>query len=377
MSQGSTGISASEAANIAQNVVRAELQQVYREINDVRRELQNEINRLEREMREVGEMIAAEIRQQTSQLGNQIENQTIAVVGGVAANTVMLERTKSQIEEDFSKTRTKLELQTEASLQIEVGKKMSDSVSLHGKLMAFARDIRSRFDRSLELFFMNRQLYNLNFKNIRDEYQNKIRTIGEHIFSIRDNDITPAVVAASSPLEEIHSLPMEVDLYRLKVRAENLDETLQMLKQSRFDAVLESLDSLEANLSSQFAIDQPLASGRDQRMAVVGLATLSSLSDDFMIGRDATPVTDKSLVNISAAEAGLSVFESRAALEKISSAMQDCDRRAPTEKEVSALLSAADVLLKKQLISEEAAVLFRDFLNSGKLMLAGANHGIH
>ena len=377
MSQGATGISASEAANIAQNVVRAELQQVYREINDVRRELQNEINRLEREMREVGEMIAAEIRQQTSQLGNQIENQTIAVVGGVAANTVMLERTKSQIEEDFSKTRTKLELQTEASLQIEVGKKMSDSVSLHGKLMAFGRDIRSRFERSLELFFMNRQLYNVNFKKIRDEYQNKIRTIGEHIFSIRDNDISPAVVAASSPLEEIHSLPMEVDLYRLKVRAENLDETLQMLKQSRFDAVLESLDSLEAGLSSQFAIDQPLASARDQRMAVVGLATLSSLSDDFLVGRDAMPVADKSLVNISGGEAGLSVFESEAALGKISAAVQDCDRRAPTEKEVSALLSAADALLKKQLISEEAAGLFRDFLNSGKLTLAGANHGIH
>ena len=377
MSQGSTGISASEAANIAQNVVRAELQQVYREISDVRLELQNEINRLEREMREVGEMIAAEIRQQTSQLGDQIENQTIAVVGGVAANTVMLERTKSQIEDDFSKTRTKLELQTEASLQIEVGKKMSDSVSLHGKLTAFVRDIRSRFERSLESFFMNRQLYNLNFKKIRDEYQNKIRTIGEHIFFIRDNDITPAVLAASSPLEEIHSLPMEVDLYRLKVRAENLEETLQMLKQSRFDAVLESLDSLEDSLSSQFAIDKPLTYTGGQRMAVVGLATMSSMSDDFIIGRDAMPVSDKSLVNISSAEAGLSVFESRVAMEKISVVINESDSRAPTENEASALLSAADELLKRQLISEEALVLFRDFLNSGKLTFAGLNHGTH
>jgi hypothetical protein len=289
----------------------------------------------------------------------------------------MLERTKLQIEEDFSKTRTKLELQTEASLQIEVGKKMSDSVSLHGKLMAFARDIRSRFERSLESFFMNRQLYNLNFKKIRDEYQNKIKTIGEHIFSIRDNDITPAVLAASSPLEEIHSLPMEVDLYRLKVRAEHLDETLQMLKQSRFDAVLESLDSLESNLSSQFAIDRPVASASDQRLAVVGLATMSSLSDDFLIGRDAMTISDKSLVNISGAEADLSVFESRAAIEKISAVVQGCNRRPPNEKEVAAFLSAADALLKKQLISEEAAGLFHDFLNSGKLTLAGANHGIH
>jgi hypothetical protein len=141
--------------------------------------------------------------------------------------------------------------------------------------------------------------------------------------------------------------------------------------------VLESLDSLESILSSQFAIDRPVASASDQRLAVVGLATMSSLSDDFLIGRDAMTISDKSLVNISGAEADLSVFESRAAIEKISAVVQGCNRRPPNEKEVAAFLSAADALLKKQLISEEAAGLFHDFLNSGKLTLAGANHGIH
>ena len=367
MAEVSSGISAGEVQNIVNSAVSSVRSELIREINSVKRELESEINRLEKEMKEVGQMIASEIRNQTSFLGGKIENQTIAVVGGVAANTVMLERTKSQIEEDFVKTRTKLDLQTEATLQIEIGKKMADSMATHGKLMAFANDIKNRFERSLEGFYLNRQLYNVNFKKIFDEYSNKLKTIGEHIFSVRDNDIAPAIDAAQLPLEEIHGLPFEVDLFRLKVRAENLDQALQILKDSRFDKVLQSINSLENKLNTQFGLKSLGADPRQQNLAAVVLATESPISKDFLVGRDVQVVGDNQSINVSPGNSALAALSSVKAQQLISDVGRLKERRGLTPEEMGRLVTAAGSLAQRNLISKEAVTLFEDFISSGNL----------
>jgi len=375
MAEGPSGISAGEVHGIVNSAVSSlrsqlmgEINGVRNEINSVRNELHKEIQRLENEMREVGQMIATAIQNQTAQLSGQIENQTIAVVGGVAATTVMLERTKLQIEDDFTKTRTKLDLQTESTLQIEVAKKMADSSATHGKLMAFARDIKNQFERSIESFYLNRQLYNVNFKKIFDEYTNKLRTIGEHIFFIRDNDISPAIKAAEAPLQEIHGLPMEVDLFRLKVRAENLDEVLQILKDSRFDKVLNSLDSLESVLEAQFGLGAGNPSATETLSTVV-LATTSPIATDLLVGREALPVSGGQSVNLNDANVELSVFESKKAQDYLFAAVANKEKRDPTPEEMGALLKAASNLARKKLISEEGVALFEDFIGSGNLKI--------
>jgi hypothetical protein len=375
MAEGPSGISAGEVHSIVNSAVNSlrsqlmgEINGVRNEINSVRNELYKEIQRLENEMREVGQMIATAIQNQTAQLSGQIENQTIAVVGGVAATTVMLERTKLQIEDDFTKTRTKLDLQTESTLQIEVAKKMADSSATHGKLMAFARDIKNQFERSIESFYLNRQLYNVNFKKIFDEYTNKLRTIGEHIFFIRDNDISPAIKAAEAPLQEIHGLPMEVDLFRLKVRAENLDEVLQILKDSRFDKVLNSLDSLESVLEAQFGLGASNPSSTETLSTVV-LATTSPIATDLLVGREALPISGGQSVNLNDANAELSVFESKKAQDYLFAAVANKEKRDPTPEEMGALLKAASNLARKKLISEEGVALFEDFIGSGNLKI--------
>lgn len=375
MAEGPSGISAGEVQGIVNSAVSSlrsqlmgEINGVRNEINSVRNELYKEIQRLENEMREVGQMIATAIQNQTAQLSGQIENQTIAVVGGVAATTVMLERTKLQIEEDFTKTRTKLDLQTESTLQIEVAKKMADSSATHGKLMAFARDIKNQFERSIEFFYLNRQLYNVNFKKIFDEYTNKLRTIGEHIFFIRDNDISPAIKAAEAPHQEIHGLPMEVDLFRLKVRAENLDEVLQILKDSRFDKVLNSLDSLEGVLEAQFGLGVGDPSSTETLRTVV-LATTSPIATDLLVGREALPVSGGQSVNLNDANVELSVFESKKAQDYLFAAVANKEKRDPTPEEMGALLMAASNLARKKFISEEGVALFEDFIGSGNLKI--------
>jgi len=77
-----------------------------------------------------------------------------------------------------------------------------------------------------------------------------MHTIGEHIFQIKLEDIAPAEKAALVPYEQAHALPLEMDLQRLAVRSQNLDETLNLLKSSRLDDVVNSLDSLKKLLAS-------------------------------------------------------------------------------------------------------------------------------
>ena len=340
--------------------------ELHREIESARNEFKREIERLEQEMIEVGRMIVGEIRDQTSRLSGNIETQTVAVVGGVAANTVMLERTKNQIETDFDRTRTKLDLQTEASLQIEVGKKIADSVSTHGKLMAFASDINSRFQKSIEGIFLNRQLYSVNFNKIFDEYRNKIRTIGEHIFYVRDNDILPAVKAANASLEEIHGLPFEVDLLRLKVRAQSLDETLTMLKESRFDQILNSLDNLTESLNSQFALDVKAGSGSGNDCSVVMMGVQSKLATDYLIGVEASPVDASQAVNLTHHDTMYSELlgkNSKNLMEKLLASAA----RIPSVEELDRLHTAVENLKNKNLISEENSLMVNEFLDSGNL----------
>lgn len=369
MSEVSSGVSIGQVESIVSRHVSALRSELKGDINSLHREFMGEINRLEREMREVAEIIARELREQTSALVSQIEHQTAAVVGGVAANTLVLESTKQQIETDFDKTRIKLDLQTEASLQVEVGKKISDSVSTRGKLDAFATDIKQRFESSIQAFYLNRQLYNVNFKKIFDEYTSKLKTIGEHIFFIRDNDIAPAIEAAEAPLEEIHSLPIEVDLYRLQVRAQSLDQTLDILKSSRFDRVLNSIDSLESKLVDDYAIsgNGPVYIGPISNIALV---SSSSLAMDILLDGTANELSKNAPIDISNSVGDVALLKSDRAKQYIKNAFGENEVREATFDEITKLIGAARRLVDKKLISDEAADLFEDFLGSGNLKLA-------
>lgn len=367
MSNNAPGVSYSQAQSIAEQAaarVRAELlgeirslrNELHTEINSLRNELHREIQRLENEMREIGQMIVSELKDQTAQISHRIETQTAAVVGGVAANTLMLESAKAQIEN-----------QTEANLQIEVGKKMSESMASHGKLMAFASDIKNRFMKSLEAFYINRMLYNVNFNKIIDEYSNKLSTIGEHIFAIKEKDVLPAIDAAQSALEEIHSLPMEVDLYRLQVRSENLDKTLQILKSSRFDKILNSIKNLDELVSERYALPNN-KSADVAEFSIVALVTKSVIATNVLVGSSVKSIDEIQSLNI-ALDHDLAEYDSEMSKLQIENTISKSNSVEPNFDEISKMLSAAKSLYEKEIISKESLLLVEDFLGSGNLKL--------
>lgn len=349
--EGQSGISSAEL-NYAIDALRADMQS---EIRALRSEMQREIERLEREMREVGVMIVS-----------AIDKQTVAVLGGVAATTVMLERTKQQIESDFQLTRGRIEVQTESTLQIEIGKKLADAIGFKGKLEAFFQDIRTRYDRSLVGVGLNYELYNQNFQKITEDYQSKLRTIGEHIFRIKTEDIAPAVKAARVTYEDAHSLPIEMDLKRLSARSTNLDETLTLLKTSRLDDVVHSLYSLEQTLDAYTESTLSRPENIDS-LTVQGLAVSSATGLTVLSGHAAMRVQGDQAVALDVADESLAPFHGEAAQQRISQQVPLHRHRPLQPDEVVRLGKAAASLAQQSLISADALALFNDFMGSGKL----------
>lgn len=348
------------AINSLRRELLGEISQVSRDVANLQRWTEREIERLEKEMREVGEMIV-----------NAISGQTVAVLGGVAATTAMIERTNQQIKQDFDLTRSKLDIQTESALQMEVGKKVADASAFKSKLDSFYGDIKVRFEKSIAGVAINRELYNLNFRKITDEYENKIRTIGEHIFKIKLEDIAPAMKAALVPYEAVHSLPVEMDLRRLSARSQNLDETLGMLKESRLDEVVSSLATLDRTLEAFSVGDDVPGSG--VALCVEGLATSSSLSMQVVAGRQARPVAPGGDgVDLSPPADGLERYGSDHARALVASVLEKRRFRGLSSAEVMALSKASSSLFDRHLISADAKLLFEDFLGSDSLKFVEA-----
>src|SRR4051794_18770383 len=106
----------SNGSGVTQGDINAAVASLRSEIYGELQRLESHINRVEAEVAELARAVIHAINEQTEKLAHQMALQTAAVVGGIAATTVMLERTKNQLESDFKETRSKLELQTETEL---------------------------------------------------------------------------------------------------------------------------------------------------------------------------------------------------------------------------------------------------------------------
>lgn len=241
-------------------------------INSLRNELKQHVNS------RIAELMS-EITSMARQLERAIETQTAAIIAGVGATTAAVVSTKSEISDTRNQLSEKLTLQLRSELQLELGRKLNVARSASAKFKQFFQDIRSRFEKSVEGIFINRIEYDERFNQIFDEYENKIRTIGEHIFQIRD-EIRLVESSASQSLETIYSLPMEVDLYRLEMRSEELDQTVNMLEVSRLQEIRSSLDELKGVIE-MLSYQQQIAA--EQRAGMEALYITSSTGDQDLL----------------------------------------------------------------------------------------------
>ena len=262
MSSSNQGIGRGEARGIARE-----------EAESMARELRNEFNsRINDIMRDIDQM--------SRELQRSIETQTAAIIASVGTTTAAVMSTKDEVEQ----AKGQITLQLRSELQLELGRKLNVARSASSKFKQFFEDIKSRFDKSLQGVFINRNEYDVRFIQIFEEYEKKIRTIGEHIFQIRD-EIKLVEEASSESLETIHSLPLEVDLYRLKLRSEELDQTIQLLEASRLHEIKSSLGKLQQAAES---LSFNNLNAIDDKIGIEALLIQSNNNkSDLLMGADA------------------------------------------------------------------------------------------
>ena len=258
----STGISQSTAESIARRYADKALRDAQRYTDQKVNEIMRDIDQMSRELQ------------------RSIETQTAAIIASVGTTTAAVMSTKDEVEQ----AKGQITLQLRSELQLELGRKLNVARSASSKFKQFFEDIKSRFDKSLQGVFINRNEYDVRFIQIFEEYEKKIRTIGEHIFQIRD-EIKLVEEASSESLETIHSLPLEVDLYRLKLRSEELDQTIQLLEASRLQEIKSSLSKLQRTTDS---LSFNNLNTSDDRIGIEALLVQSrNNKSDLLMGADA------------------------------------------------------------------------------------------
>lgn len=258
----STGISSAEAARIARDAANEALRKAQLYTDQRVNEIMRDIDQMSRELQ------------------RSIETQTAAIIASVGTTTAAVMSTKDEVEQ----AKGQITLQLRSELQLELGRKLNVARSASSKFKQFFEDIKSRFDKSLQGVFINRNEYDVRFIQIFEEYEKKIRTIGEHIFQIRD-EIKLVEEASSESLETIHSLPLEVDLYRLKLRSEELDQTIQLLEASRLQEIKSSLSKLQ---QAADALSFNNLNTSDDRIGIEALLVQSKNNkSDLLMGADA------------------------------------------------------------------------------------------
>ena len=258
----STGISSSEAARIARDAANEALRKAQLYTDQKVDEIMRDIDQMSRELQ------------------RSIETQTAAIIASVGTTTAAVISTKDEVEQ----AKGQITLQLRSELQLELGRKLNVARSASSKFKQFFEDIKSRFDKSLQGVFINRNEYDVRFIQIFEEYEKKIRTIGEHIFQIRD-EIKLVEEASSESLETIHSLPLEVDLYRLKLLSEELDQTIQLLEASRLHEIKSSLSKLQLAADS---LSFNNLNSSDDRIGIEALLVKSNNNkSDLLMGADA------------------------------------------------------------------------------------------
>ena len=346
-------------------------------VSRLRHELIQKIQELESQMINLAEKVVQEIRSQTESMRNTTHNQTNKLSSDIGTQTgALVAQAIAQIKilhdshGELVTANTKIALQTEAELQIEIVKKVGAYIATKSKLISLEKDIESRFGKSYESVYINRQLYNNHFQSIIEDYSKKIKTIARHIYEIAENDIAPAIDAANRPQIQIFDLPVEVDLLRLKARAESLDETLQLLRSARLDDVLLAMNKLRTRIEDCYKLDG-VSRDSERSFAVEGLLLTANGNDTLLVESlvSTLDVQGEKIIRLSQPEDDFKKYYDKSNLDAALQAISQRPTRKPTVEEGQALVRAAAELQSEKVISKESVELFTQFLSLNLLKL--------
>jgi hypothetical protein len=160
-----------------------------------------------------------------------------------------------------------------------------------------------------------------------------------------------------------------MDLTRLAARSRNLDQTVELLRKSRVDEALSSLDDVERDLAG-FDAGCPVPAANIE-LCVEAVAIYSASGSTFYAGMDAQPIADGEAIKLGHV-ADLGVYASREGHARVADMLAAAGRRTASAEEVKAIARAAADLAARKLISADAKEQITGFLNAGKLKMVEA-----
>lgn len=262
------GISAAHAEAIARAVVAPVAAKVDH-LEYVIERLDSRVSELEAEMGRVANAIEA-MNAQLSRGLQEVSNQ-VATLNGVAneqlaAQNKTIERTDLVLgatTAGFAATTIatnsvggKVERGTVAAAELEYLRQYNDARAPLQQIKEFSGEIVERFSAALESVAMNRMLYDEHFSRIELELDKKMRTVGEHIYRVVEQDFEPAVAKrVAIPRMAYHEAALTADVARTRSRSKELEADLGTTFVETVQPLLSMQADLEATLASRYAID--------------------------------------------------------------------------------------------------------------------------
>lgn len=141
----------------------------------------------------------------------------------------------------------------QAIVQTEVIRLLYEAKEPTERVGAFATEIEERFTKTVENVFMVRSQYDQLLTVAANEYDSKLRVIGEHIFGIFEGDFQQAAeTPLSVPSGRSVELPLALDELRLSERRAALESRFDKLGDAVIEPVLEAHRRIEHSLATQF-----------------------------------------------------------------------------------------------------------------------------
>lgn len=371
MSEG--GISAGQAqsiANAAASSVRSELLPKIRSV-------ENQVEKLRAEMSK----IAGAIESMTSQLGGKLDklnsntkNQVdisrgnastngkilMANAAGFTANVVA----NNEIRKSTDEVNGSVGRNTSALVEMEYLRLYNEARSPMRFVAQFSNEIESRFEKAVENVYLNRELYDEHFGRIFDESENKVRTIGEHIFKVLEEDFIPTVEQRLKiPRSAYQQLAMAVDAKRVQERSRQLDADLATLYEDTLTPLLDMHHEFEMELAAKYAVEAKVSN--EDILVPLALTIDAGGAADVVVGKRMEGAPDR--------DDGLNYHlvdddrydELRAVLKSAESAMaKRVKPRDLSGDDETLLLSTLERLASEGRISADLLPGYRDYLEN-------------
>jgi hypothetical protein len=281
----SEGISHSQARSIAESVVepvRGDVRQLERRIADIEEEMAKLAQAIAQMNRDLGNKLDS-IRstadsgfQSTKQGLTQINLTDAAGFAAVTAGVVSVEGAVSNVGQRVSTLDTTMQRLTNATIQLDLERALAEVQAPLALFKAFGHEIDERHMMAQTSASVVMTQYAQLHTAVREGYDAKLRTIGEHIYAIYEGDfVRYGELPLSVDPGDLPQLVQDIERRLIGCRSDALDREFSEFVKGALEPMLGALSALRRDIGDRYDIDELEEAGGPRTIGVPLLAVES------------------------------------------------------------------------------------------------------